>query len=71
MLAMDVDQALAGEQAHPQEERNAGVSRVFADAAGHVHVGILEDVGRINAPLQAAVEAQHDHPPQSAAVAGE
>ena len=48
-----------------------GLPGYSASRRGDVEVRLLEDVGRVDAPLQPAVEAQPHHLPQSPAVAGE
>ncbi len=49
----------------------AGSGEVFPRPAGDLEIGVLEDVGRVDPPLQPPVEAEPDHPPQPLAVSGE
>ena len=62
---------LAGQEAEPEERRHGRLGEVFPGPAGHLEIGVLEHVGRVDAPLQPPVEAEPDHPPQPLAVPGE
>jgi hypothetical protein len=71
VVAVEGQQGLFGEEAEPEEGRHRGPRDVLAGATGDLEVGLLEDVGGIDAALGATVEAESDHPPQPLAVAGE
>ena len=49
----------------------AGWARYSRRPPGDLEIGVLEHVGRVNAPLQPPVKAEPDHPPQPLAVPGE
>ena len=60
---------LAGQDAEPEEERNLRVLGELAGPPGEVDERFLENVGRVEPALQAAVEAEPDHPLEPLAVA--
>ena len=65
---MLVHQPLAGQEPEPEEERHRGVLVVFRQPPGRVEARLLDDVGRVDPPLQPPVEAQGDHATQPLAV---
>ena len=62
---------LAGQEAEPEERRHGRLGEVLGGPAGHLEIGVLEHVGRVDAPAQPSIEAEPDHPPQPLAVPGE
>jgi hypothetical protein len=58
--AMDVHELLADFQPQPQEEGQARVGAVLGELAAHGQVGLLDDVGGIDAALEPSVHAQPD-----------
>ena len=62
-------QAMAGELPQPEEEGQRRLAQVVGQPAAGVEVGLLKDVGRIDAALDARVEAQLDHALEARAVA--
>src|SRR5262249_54868269 len=58
-------QPLPGEEAQPQEERHVGLLGVFGCPGLKVDKGLLEYIGRIGPPLQAAIQAQAHHAAQA------
>jgi hypothetical protein len=64
-------QRLSGQEAYPEEWWHRWLGDVFPGPTGDFEIRVLEHVRRIEAPLQAPIEAQPDHPPQSLAVPGE
>src|SRR5947209_4204551 len=70
-MAVQIDQALAGEEAQPEVKRHAGISGVLRQSACEVDVRLLEHVGRIEPTLQPAIQPQTYHLPQAIAVQGE
>jgi hypothetical protein len=69
--AVDVDELLDGQYPQPQEERHRRAGGVLRQPPCQDEVRLLEDVGGVDAGLEAAVEAQPDHPPEPVPVAGE
>ena len=61
MASVQIDELLPGQQPQPQEERQRRPGGPLGEAAGVVGIGVLEDVGRVDAALQAQVEAEPDH----------
>src|SRR4051794_14240082 len=61
-------QALAGEKPEPEEERHRAVLVVFRQPPGRIEARLLDDIGRVNPPLQPPVEAQCDHATQPLAI---
>ena len=70
-MAVQGLERLAGQEAEPEERGHGRLGQVFPRPAGDLEIGVLEDVGRVDAPLQPPVEAEPDHPPQPLAVPGE
>ena len=61
----------AGEAAEPGVIRHRPVAQVVVQPAGGVGEGFLDDVRRVHAGGQPAVEPDGDHPPEPVPVAGE
>jgi len=57
-------QTLPRQEAQPQEERHVRLADVFFGPIGEIDEGFLEHVRRVDAPLQTAVQAQANEPPQ-------
>ena len=68
VLPVLVQQPLAGQEPEPEEERHRRVLAVLRQPAGRIEARLLDDIRRVDAPLQPAVEAQGDHAPQPVAV---
>jgi hypothetical protein len=47
------------------------LAQVFVDVGDGIDVSVLNDVGCVNAGLQAPVEAQLHHPPKAGPILGE
>jgi hypothetical protein len=71
VVVVQGQQRLSGEQADPQERRHRGPLEVLAGTVGDLEVGLLQDVGGVEAALKPAVDSETDHPPQPLAMAGE
>jgi hypothetical protein len=65
MLAMHAKEPLTHDQAQPDEERQIRSSLVIPKLGRSIEIGFLKDIGRVDAPLQAMIEPQLNHPPQS------
>jgi hypothetical protein len=68
VMPVQPQQLLPGEEAQPEEERHRPLGQVLGQAVGGLQVGILDDVGGVDAALQPAVQAQGDHAAQPLAV---
>src|SRR5271163_3198959 len=55
----------------PVRDRSQMYSGTVGEAPGYLQVGVLEDVRRVDATAQAAIEAKPDHLAQAVAVVGE
>jgi hypothetical protein len=66
---MDFQQPLPGDHPQPQEERHFWFAGLLGRWGGHVEIGFLQHVGRVDAALQTTIETQPDHPPEPVAVA--
>jgi hypothetical protein len=64
-------QPLAGDQAEPEEGGHPRVGGVLGGAAMDLKLGLLEDVGGVDAALEPAVQPQPDPAAQPGARAGE
>ena len=71
VMAVQGLERLAGQEAEPEERGHVRLGEVFPRPTGDLEIGVLEHVGRVDAPLQPPVEAEPDHPPQPLAVPGE
>jgi hypothetical protein len=71
VLAVQVNQPLPGQGSQPDVDRYRGRRDVLREAAGHVEKGFLKDVGGVEPPAHAPVEAQADHLAQPVAVVRE
>jgi hypothetical protein len=71
MAAMLLQQPLAGEVSQPEEERHRRVLAKLCQAATGVQHRLLDDIRRVNPPLEAAVEAQRHHSPQAVPMTGQ
>jgi hypothetical protein len=71
MLAVQVDQPLAGQRPQPDVKRHGRRGGVLREAPGHVEVGLLENVRGVEPPGHAVVEAEADHLAQPVAVVRE
>jgi hypothetical protein len=69
MLSVEHLESLPGQGAEPEEERDLGLLGELAGPAGEIEEGLLEDIGGIEPALEAAVQAQADHPLESLPVA--
>ena len=58
----------ARDPAEPEEEGHLGPCGVFGESRGGVEVRLLDHVGGVDPPLEAAVEPQCDHPAEPGAV---
>jgi hypothetical protein len=67
-MAMELQEFLAGDEAEPEEERHGRPGNELAEPAGGLELGFLDDVGRVDSPLEPAIEAEGDHPLQPVAV---
>ena len=63
VLPVQGHQPLAGDQPQPQEDRDRRVRDILTGAPGDVEVGLLQDVGGIDPPLEPPIEPQAHHPP--------
>ena len=66
---MDLRQPLAGDQTQPQVRGHGPLAGVVGETGGQVEIGLLEDVGGVDAAQKPAVEPEADHLPQPGAVA--
>jgi hypothetical protein len=71
VLPVQGHQPLAGDQPQPQEDRDRGVRDILTGAPSDVEVGLLQDVGGIDPPLEPPIEPQPHDPPQPIATPGE
>src|SRR5262249_48992223 len=69
--AMHIDEPLPRQGTQPDVERYGRGGRVLGESPAHLQVSVLEDVRRVDATGQAAIEAKPDHLAQTVAVAGE
>ena len=68
VLPVQAHQALPGGEPQPQVERHLRLRLVGRQLLGDIEIGLLQDVGRIEPPLQAAVQTQPDHCAKSLAI---
>ncbi len=68
---MHIDEPLPRQGPQPDVERHGRGGRVLGEAPGHLQVSVLEDVRRVDATVQAAIEAKSEHLAQAVAVACE
>jgi hypothetical protein len=61
VAAVDLHQPLDGDQPDPEEDRHRPVAGVVGQPIGRVEVRFLEDIGRVDAPPEPAVEPEPDH----------
>jgi hypothetical protein len=54
-----------------QRKGDPRVGGVLGGAAVDLELGLLQDVGGIDAALEPAIQSEPDHPPQPVAIAGE
>src|SRR5262249_29717365 len=64
VMPVECHQLLTGEKAQPQEKGHRRVAQILRQARPGLQVGLLKDVGGVDASLQPLVEAQGQHPPQ-------
>src|SRR5262249_53767808 len=62
VLAVEHLESLPGQAAEPEEEGDLRGRGEFARPPGEVDEGLLEDVGGVKPALEAAVQAEADHP---------
>src|SRR4051794_9809018 len=70
-MTVEGDEPLSGEESQPKVGRHCRVAQVLTGTLRHVEIGLLENVGRVDASLETVVETQLDHPPQSLTMKGE
>jgi len=69
VLAAERLEPLVGEETEPEEEGHRGELEIVLDAPRRLQERVLDDVGLIDAPAEAAVEAEHHQTLQSHSVA--
>ena len=67
---MQLQEPFADDQPQPEKQRVGGLAQVFVQAGDGLDVSFLDDVGCVDPPVEPAVEAQLDHPPQPHPVLG-
>jgi hypothetical protein len=61
MIPVDLGKPFSDHQAQPQEQRQFWVGQISRKPGDGVHEPILEDIGWIDAPADAAIESGLDH----------
>ena len=64
VVAMDLAQLVARDAPQPEEERHRGPPEIGPQVLPGLQVGVLEHVGRIDAPLEPLIQAEGDHAAQ-------
>ena len=64
VLPVQSHQPLARDQAEPEENRHPGILPVLGGTLGHIQVRLLQDVGRVETPLEPPIHPELHHPPQ-------
>ena len=63
---------LGRQEPQPEEQRHRRrLAELLRQGAGDLQVGVLDDVGGTDPPLEPAIQAEHDHPPQPVQVPGQ
>jgi len=68
MMPVQGHQLLAGEEPEPQKERHRWITQVLGQSRRGFQIGLLDNVRRVDPPLQPSIHPQRNHAPEPISV---